>query len=154
MGAREGHQGVRGREVAKKSIQMKLGGKEMKKLTVTLTVVEENERKTARYATAADPKRKTMACVDTEFLGSIYEFVAAVEELFHEDWERTQHEMVALQAPDTLLEPNGQIFSGYHAAFLKSLEDLKEQLYKKQVRVVIDDPEDENPTGAGLLKPH
>jgi hypothetical protein len=133
---------------------MKLGGKEMKKLTVTLTVAEENDCKAARYATAADPKNRTIACVDTEFLGSIYEFVASVEELFHEDWERIRFEMAGLQSPDTPLEPNGQILSRYHAAFLKSYQELKDQLYKKQVRVVIDDPKDENPMGEGLSKPH
>ncbi|WON74165.1 hypothetical protein [Nitrosospira sp. Is2] len=115
----------------------------MKKLTALLALIKGKRAvKKARLATTADRKRKTMACVDTEFFRAIHEFVFSAEELLHCDWERTQHEMVALQAPDTLLEPNGQIFSGYHADFLKSLEVLKEQLYKKQIRVVIGGPED------------
>lgn len=113
----------------------------MKKLIMLLTAIKEKKGlKTARHATASDPISKTMACVDTEFFRAIHDFVASVEELLDEDWERTRYEMVGFQTPDTPLKPNGNVFSGYHANFLKSYEELKEQLYKKQVRVVIDSP--------------
>lgn len=113
----------------------------MKKLIMLLTTIKEKKGlKTARYATASDPISKTTACVDTEFFRAIHDFVASVEEFLHDDWERTRYEMMGLQGPDTPLKPNGDIFSGYHAAFLKSYEELKEQLCKKQMRVVINGP--------------
>jgi hypothetical protein len=105
----------------------------MKKLILKLRNTKGKRVKTAvsipaRFVTSAERGRKSMACVDTEFFKRVHTFVDCVAELFHVRWDRTQHEIQAM--------------------------DLQNELLKRRPRIVIDEPADETRTLKGLPKAH
>lgn len=131
----------------------------MKKLVIKLRNTKGKKVKTAvsipaHFPTSADRRRESMACVDTEFFMRIHTFVASMEELLHEQWDRTKHEIQSIQWPNTPLKPGGRLINLHHEYFLTAYEDLQNELLKRRPRLLIDEPIDEAPTAKRQPKTH
>lgn len=131
----------------------------MKKLVIKLRNTKGKKVKTAisipaRFVTSAERGRKSMVCVDTEFFMRIHTFVASVEELLHEQWDRTRHEIQTIQLPNTPLKPAGKPFNLNHEHFLTAYEDLQNELLKRRPHILIDESIDEVQTHKTLPKSH